>query len=796
MHKSTQIPCLLAGAVMLGLVQHASAQVRIEIVNDSGRPDTNIFVMAPGKLWAGVTNDPVTPSYLFANINTATNPATATSVPLTQLGSNSPVAAPYPIVSSISGNTNMVYSFQADYLASGSIYFTYDKPFVFVNGLQPSPPPDSAGNAYRYDYAELSINDSQAPNNAMDVTYVDKFGIPLQMEWFTETNGGTLVSGSYVYLSTKSMVSAFTNNGLGQAVFSLDPSNISPGWQYAGPASYTNFARILAPQKVSGTSSSVSPYPSITNYLNSLVGQPFALNGSAPQGGYYYVGYTAAITTNAGGWLITLTQGTSVPPFNTNILLGTAAPYNIQYTNQITVPISKTNASQYVYGAPVGPNMYATNGVTVVTNLGPAYNVEVWMIGDALSSLNFGFWNGNYGTNSAQWYSPVQWTSFPFGSARPTNDDYYNVYAALIYDYSDPYSFAFSERITPDVLMAPLNGQRVRITLLPDDRMDSPIVAVPSGGDVTTNSITLRWSPVAGATGYQVNALRPLNIAPTNLPSSSSSYTLSGLPSGTPYTMSVQALGMSGSGNPLITPARPVSATTAGPLASVNGNLAKVFAAFGVSDPYFQVQKAIINGVALTLQTNGSWLTTNGGTAAPLLASAGTNQVVLTVLGTNNQVLFNDWLVFTLSDPYTISNNTYSTVSNVFMYGQKLSQPAPTVSPVFGTTTNNFLVSTQNVNLTLGVSYVPAETRRFAPVEATPTPPVSTVLITNVMALPGGGIRFTFNVGAGTNYAVEATTNAASGLWYTNTTGVGQSGGESFTNAAGTNLIQFYRIKY
>ncbi len=244
-----------------------------------------------------------------------------------------------------------------------------------------------------------------------------------------------------------------------------------------------------------------------------------------------------------------------MPAFDTNIVSGT------NYTNTITVPISNTNASQYVYGAPVGPNRYATNGVNVVTNVGPSYNVEVWMIGDALSALNFGFWSGKYGTNSVGWFSPVEWTSFPFGSARPAQDDYYNLYAALIYDYSDPCSFVFSERITPDVLMAPANGDRVRITILPDDRLDSPVVLTPATNAITTNSITLNWSPVSGATGYVVNVLRPWGIPSTNLLNSATNYTVTNLKPGAPYLLSVQATG-TGQGNTIITPARAISATT------------------------------------------------------------------------------------------------------------------------------------------------------------------------------------------------------------------------------------------
>jgi hypothetical protein len=657
----------LTALALTALVLSASAQVTIQIVNDSGLPDTNIFIKVPGKHWTNILNAPVTPANLFVDItDTNTTATAAAAVSLASLATNG-VAPAFAEVSDISGRTNSVYSFQADAVDSGSIYFLYNQPYVFTNGLQPSPPPDSAGNAYRYDYAEFSINDTNAGNNAMDITYVDKFGIPLQMEWFHNSN---LVAGSYVYASTKTLVERFSDAGFGQAVFALETNNISPGWSYSGPNSYTNFARILAPQKVSGTNSSVAPYPSITNYLDSLVGasNAFWLNGASPQGGFYYVGYQASVDTVAGGWRVTLAQTTNLPAFNS--IAGVA------YTNTITFVISNANASQYVYGAPVGPNLYSVNGVPVTTDTGGTYPVETWMIGDVLSAINYGFWGGRYGTNSADWYSLMQWTSFPFGSARPTMDGYYNPYAALIYNNADPYSFAFSERITPDVLMSPTNGDVVRITILPDDRLDSPIVQAPT--DVTSNSITLNWGQVAGATGYQVNLLHPGNLPPALVASNASSYTFTNLQPGTPYFMSVQARGMA-NGNPVITPARSVAATTLGTFVPAGGNLTTFQISFSATDPYYQVGNVVINGQALS---RSSW---NVGDVVLCPVSEGTNEFPITVFNQSGQVIFNNWLQFVLMPPFEFTNigtnnqdksytfqTTNSGISSIAFFGQKV----------------------------------------------------------------------------------------------------------------------------
>jgi hypothetical protein len=492
----------------------------------------------------------------------------------------------------------------------------------------------------------------------------------------------------------------------------------------------------------------------------------------------------ATVSTNSSGWLVTLAKGANVPAFDPSLIDGS------DYTDTITFSITYANASQYVYGSPVGPKLYSVNGVLVTDDTHGTYKVETWMIGDALSALNFGFWGGRYGTNSADWFSRVQWNALPFGSARATADGYYNSYASLIYNYADPYSYAFSERITPDVLMAPLNGDRVRITILPDDRLDSPTVPTPAADAITTNSITLSWAAVSGATGYQVNVLRPLGLPPVNLPSSVLSCTLSNLLPGTPYVLSVQAKGTGAYGNPVITPARSVSATTLGSAPASGGGLALVQATFNAADPFYQITKVLINSTEMRL-TNGQW---QGADGRPVhwVAGVGTNQIIVTVVGTNNQVLFKDWLTFELAPPFVTNGQTHSAISNLFLYGQKLSQPPPAASGFVSGTNWSFQVSAQEPpNFTIGLTYVPAEKRQFTPL-ASPTP--SGVVITDVAASPAGGFQFKFDIPEGKPYAVEASSNLAS--WHTNATGIGQAGGETYIEPARTNVLQFYRIKY
>ena len=810
----------LLAAGLAGLSQPASGQLTIQIVNDSGLADTNIYLMVPGA--GGAT---LNPQSLFVDKDTGVNAAVA----LSTLATNS--WGTFTLLSPISGNTDTVYSFQASNISSGAIYFIYNNAFVFSNGVTPSPSPDggNGGSGYRYDYAELTFNGTDF-NNDVDLTYVDKFGIPLQLEWFqgTNTTATNLQAGSYVYASTKTLASLFAANGFTGAVFGLTNAgttngNITPGWQYAaGTNPYANFARIVAPQKTSGTGASVSPYPGVANYLNWLVDNPFTLNGASVQGGsvnvtvdvtntittnflYYYLGYqTSVATNNVGGWAFTVSYHPELVPASydlaaigaianstTNVTpTGTTVVVNfpVQYTNTIAFSIPDTNttscASAFIYGAPVG-TYYSVNDTPVTNSTHPSYKVEVWLLGDVLSALNFGFAGGIYGTNSEQWFSNVDWTCYPYGRAQlspynnPTNG-YFNPYAGLMYYEADAYTFAFSERITPDVGLPVESGDVIRITLLPDDRLDSPIPVVQT--NLTTGtSITLSWNPVAGATGYRVNMLRPLGMASTNI--TSTSHTFTGLTAGTPYVMSVQAVGTR-NGNPIITPARPISTTTAGAyLPDTNGTLTAVQVSCNLSDPFYQVGYISLNGIQLfrTNSVNPSpWQNTNG-VPARWLAAAGTNQVPVTVYDNNGKVLFNDWFAFVLA----ATNGGQYVVSDYLLYGQKTGT-LPALTPP-----TPFSPSLTSYNLLFTLNYIPAEIRKYAPVSIASTN--SPVSITAVSSFPGGGIRFNFNVPAGTNYAVEASGNLTH--WRTNFIGTGVPGGESYTNAAGSNSVQFYRIK-
>ncbi|HXI72409.1 MAG TPA: hypothetical protein VNN22_18810, partial [Verrucomicrobiae bacterium] len=289
-----------------------------------------------------------------------------------------------------------------------------------------------------------------------------------------------------------------------------------------------------------------------------------------------------------------------------------------------------------------------------------------------------------------------------------------------------------------------------------------------------------------GATSYQVNVLRPLGMAPAN--TTATRHTLTGLMSGAPYVISIQALGTA-NGNPILTPARPITASTTGDYTTNNGDFIQMQATLdGVVDAFSQLHTAYVNGTELTLHTNGQWQTAGNQNAA-WMAWQGTNQVVVKIIDQNSNVVFNDWATFVLSPTFTSNTTNYTAITDIHFFGQ-LTGTTPTLAGDPEVIGNN--IPTNDTSVVIGLVYTPTEIRKYNPLVSV-APASSPVIIQNVVSLPGGGIQFTFDVPAGTNYVIESSANLTS--WQTNATGLGQTGGESYTNAAGGNTVQFYRIK-
>ncbi|MEM7144526.1 MAG: fibronectin type III domain-containing protein [Verrucomicrobiota bacterium] len=364
-------------------------------------------------------------------------------------------------------------------------------------------------------------------------------------------------------------------------------------------------------------------------------------------GGTGYV--TAPIVTISGGGGINALATATVSGGSVTAINVTSPGAGFASAPTVTINPPAGSLDTFIYGATLSADSFSVAGLTpeqVQANTNIVYGA---ITRDVLAAISFGYINGVYGNSSETWYGPVP-PAFPFGLARSTNDGFYNAWAAMLYNASDAYGFAFSDRIEPSPLMVLQDNQTLRITILPDQRLDSPRPYVAKRNDT---SIEIEWESISSANEYRIETLAPSGGTPVTIPTQAgavTSYTATGLKEATPYTFSVAALGTA-NGNPATSPARPVQASTTGTLTPSGGTDIEYQMGFSWSPPntllppHFSDQPtASIGTVTLTYNpTTGTWL--SGGTAgtpAQLTGNSGDNEYVLTIeTGDGNPVFSN-----------------------------------------------------------------------------------------------------------------------------------------------------------
>ncbi|WP_309380027.1 beta-1,3-glucanase family protein [Cerasicoccus frondis] len=220
-------------------------------------------------------------------------------------------------------------------------------------------------------------------------------------------------------------------------------------------------------------------------------------------------------------------------------------------TVEITPPVYQSGPSQgknkqsgdfFIYGATLSSESFSVAGISN-SDLNKDTNIVYGaIVRDVLAALNFGYLNGVWDDTSVRWYSAAP-IAYPFGGARTStpspstttgkltsNDGYYNPWAAIMYNSSDAYGFAFSDRSGPSPLLTlPTDKTYImRITILPDERLDSPKPWVTS---TTDDTIAIQWNAVPHTTnytvtGYKVSVKYPQGIDDVTLASTATSYTL------------------------------------------------------------------------------------------------------------------------------------------------------------------------------------------------------------------------------------------------------------------------------
>ena len=377
------------------------------------------------------------------------------------------------------------------------------------------------------------------------------------------------------------------------------------------------------------------------------------------------------------------------------------------YTSAPAVNLTPPPGSMdtFLYGATLSADAFSVAGISHASLQADTNIVYGAIARDALSAVNFGYLNGKYGSSSLSWYGAAP-TAFPFGLARNTNDGFYNPWAAILYNNSDAYGFAFSDRSGPSPLMGLQAGQTLRITLLPDARLDSP---KPYVTEPHPNSLDLEWQGVANATGYVITVLAPGGISPINLTAlpGINRYSLPVPTQATPYTITVAATGTA-NGNTVTSPSQPIQCNTTGTLATVSGSLSFLMAMSWIPPNTVSSPPSVsFNNQTLTYVTSGptirQWLN-NGATATITGAIPGTNQYVMTLQDANHNILFTN--IITASFVGTTSSFT---VGEATLYGNAQSLTVSPPSPTYAS------IGLPGQTLTLAVPFDPIPLKAFAP---------------------------------------------------------------------------------
>ncbi len=689
-----------------------SQSIVVQVVNDSGLPDNQVYLLLGGKdIKVGST------TYKFdvsgvASVNMGlANPPPTTGTPLTCGGQNPPPNCTTPIQpvsglkvgSPYTGATGLqVYSFTMTTVGSGVLYLSYDA------GVTYPAAPTVAAN-YRFQPLEFTYSANPAVSSNGDLTSIDFYGIPLELTTYGADDpalGHPQDRVSY-YTSTPTLLQAFNavNPALQNAMVgkSCDASggNCKRVPFVPGTTPYRDFLRVLGPNQLAAAGTSPLPvpmppgaakpwpYPTFAAYLDALANAnyTFVESDNAVISAYTF-NYTGTITKMsattkascldpalaADGWLVKLT--------------GTTTAGSPLFSNaDICIPLPRTDAGNgsadfFIYGATqncesLGIATTAGGTTTRYTchdakpdEVKPLTNsVYGWIQADVLAALNFGYMqgvadDGNGVGHSATWYNlpPVQ---YPFGLARRTNDGRYNLWAALMYNHSDAYGFAFSDRKgrpSPDIAF-PVGGT-LRVWILPDRRLDAPLVTAsnaPGCPTPTTCQIALSWPTVANADHYTVTWSPPYATTSATVAQSQQAtvtYTVGSLTSGTPYTFTVRAYNADGSQSSFEvpvsshTPGSPPPITTGNAQAQIGFSWTPPNAA-APPDVYVAGNKSKYDA------TNKTWSTLPAipVTAGPLATSAGltvtgpglavTETIVPSVIAPNGGAA----LTITLGDP-------------------------------------------------------------------------------------------------------------------------------------------------
>jgi hypothetical protein len=542
----------------------ASKELTVLLVNESGVDDDDVYVLLSAN--GEVTVDKLGGTLAIYQIGKGSN--TVTSSKLSSLHKVGTLVSPF------TGKTNNVYGFNPTKVVSGRLWISYNNALTYQKG---DTAPTNFENV-RYDKMEMGYNPASGDTTGyFDLTAVDFFGIPMQLEVMANQDDGAPFRTTTFYTSTPTLLNTLyqlDQANMANAFYEEGATSPTPGW-IPGTDKLSTFLRIMSPSTLVSVKPdkdtdpfSAAPYPSFRNYLTTQVNNGVAVNlegENGVDGGKLTKWYYQASIASDGddGFVVTCkpTQAMSNSPEGSigdgNYPVDPTLPPDLT----VELPLTKRFFDQFIYGVPA--NSFTVNELDCYLTPYAANSVYANIAGNFLAGLNFGYVDGLYGDDATHWFDVLPGYA-PYGAARKKPDDgYYSPYAAVLYNLSDAYSFSISDRLkvgNPLVTTSP-DKPYLRITILPDERLDAPqSVSVTPGPD--GKSLQVQWDPVEPPsdftlTGYKVTATDgsvqvvdptksfPTKVVPnqTVVTTTSTMSKLTGLSPGASYQVSVVSTG-------------------------------------------------------------------------------------------------------------------------------------------------------------------------------------------------------------------------------------------------------------
>ncbi|OOV17670.1 beta-1,3-glucanase family protein [Flavobacterium sp. LM4] len=360
---------------------------------------------------------------------------------------------------------------------SGRIYISYGQTWSVLNaGYEPAQNITDPNFFLRYDKMELTFNGN--PTDVADLTSIDYWSIPMQLETFlhkaiVQTDNGIKTGKTSQMIYTQlSAITATPQSGLSNALPALVPGSFEQLPTQPG----TGFARVIGPSSyppIGGVP--VTPYDLFEDYLNSLI-QNFGPNTMV---GKVIPGLGNGIIATIAGQFNGV--GPNVPTTGPQ----SAQAYNLTATIDNTGDITLTGTIGSVVGTTtivykkndlINPSgIYGANASFSInggTSQNPANDVYGWITGDLLAGFNIGAIGSEtiIGKTKVGAMSSTDWFSIPSASlfsALQNNPLHYNQYAAVLQKLSDAYNFAYSDRFSPVLVSVnPAVADTLQISLL------------------------------------------------------------------------------------------------------------------------------------------------------------------------------------------------------------------------------------------------------------------------------------------------------------------------------------------